>query len=69
VASLEGTSSGDWGRGTVSCLTRVKSVRILAIINNDAFGGVAGCSDLTDRSRGAGDVSGGVAGVGPHLVW
>lgn len=67
MASRVGTSSGDWGRGTVSCLTRVKSVSILAIINNDAFGGVDGCSDRTDRSRGAGELSEGVAGA--HLVW
>ena len=67
MASLEGISSGDWGRGTVSCLTLVKSVSILAIINKDAFGAADGCSILTDRSRGAGEVSGGVAG--DHLVW
>jgi len=69
VASLEGASSGDWGRGTVSCLTLVKSVSILAIINNEALGGVEGCSDLTDRSRGAGELSGGVGELGPQRVW
>jgi len=67
VASLEGPSSGDWGRGTDSCLTLVKSVSILAIINNDALGGVEGCSDRTDRSRGAAELSACVTVV--HLVW
>ena len=61
VESLRGTFSGDWGRGTVSCLTRVRSVRILAIMKRDGLGGLElelwGCSARTERSRGVAGVS------------
>ena len=61
VASLRGVAEGgDWGRGTLSCLTRVRSVRIRAIMNREGLGGVAGAGGLrgvtasfTDKSRGA----------------
>ena len=61
VASLRGVAEGgDWGRGTLSCLTRVRSVRILAIMNSEGLGGVVGAGGLrggavsfTDKSRGA----------------
>ena len=57
VDSLRDVFSGDWGRGTVSCLTRVKSVRILAIMKRDGLGGVVVCSARTERSRGVAVVS------------
>ena len=50
-----------WGQGTVSCLTRVKSVRILAIMKREGLGGLelelCGCSARTERSRGVAGVS------------
>ena len=53
---------GDWGRGTLSCLTRVRSVRIRAIMKREGLGGVAGAgtgdtgaASFTERSRGAGN--------------
>jgi len=78
VVNLRGVArSGDTGRGTVSCLTRVRSVKILAIMNKEGLGGVAGVSDLTERSRGAEGAPvccscGGVKEAGKevgHLVW
>ena len=40
VASLRGVAEGgDWGRGTLSCLTRVRSVRILAIMKREGLPG------------------------------
>ena len=63
-----------WGQGTVSCLTRVRSVRIRAIMNNDVLaalpGGVCTSSSpcRSDRSRGvAGAWS--VGGAGHDLAW
>ena len=69
MASLRGVAEGgDWGRGTLSCLTRVRSVRIRAIMKREGLGGVAGAgtgdtgaASFTDKSRGA--------GAGQPRVW
>ena len=71
-----GGGSVERGRGTVSCLTLVRSVRILAIMKRLA-GGVeqgageeGGHSPLTDRSRGTAAGEAAPPLVSPdHLVW